>query len=98
MIEPLKSVTLSRTQGEHVRSTLWAVILDDGGLEIERSDYGPLVEEVWNRDEHEYNVTVAADYKDTVLLMLIQDYIRDDIAFRNWLEEKGIPFQTSMWP
>jgi hypothetical protein len=41
---------------------------------------------------------VAADYKDTVLLMLIQDYIRDDIAFRNWLEEKGIPFQTSMWP
>jgi hypothetical protein len=98
MIQPLKSVTLGRTQSESVRSTLWAVILDDAALEIERSDYGPVVDEVWHRDEHEYNVTVPADYKDTVLLLLIKDYVRDDVAFRGWLEEKGIPFQTSMWP
>ena len=61
MIPPLKSVALGRTEGDQVRSTLWAVILDDGALEVERSDYGPLVEEVWHRDEHEYNVTVSAD-------------------------------------
>jgi hypothetical protein len=98
MIQPLKSVTLSRTQGERVRSTMWAVILDDGALEYERSDYGPVVEEYWHRDEHEYNVTLPAEYKDTVMLLLIKDYVRDDVTFRVWLEEKGIPFQTSMWP
>jgi hypothetical protein len=89
MIQPLKSVTLSRTQGERVRSTMWAVILDDGALESERSDYGAVVEEFWRRDEHEYNATVPVEYKDTVLL-LIKDYVRDEAAFRGWLEEMGM--------
>jgi len=98
MIKPLKSVTIGRQTGDRVQSTLWAVITDDGRLEVERSDYGQLVEEVWGRDEYEYNVTVAEDYKDTVLLLLIKDYMKDDVAFREWLRAKDVPFETSSWP
>jgi hypothetical protein len=97
-IEPLTSVTIARTSGDHVRSTLWAIIQDDGKIEYERSDYGPLVEEVWGRDEYEYNVTVPSEFKDTVLLLLVAEHFADDKAFREWLEAKGVPFETSSWP
>jgi hypothetical protein len=97
-VEPLQSVVMGRTEGENVKSTLWAVIEEDGRLEVQRSDYGKLVEEVWGRDEYEYNVAVAARYKDTVLLLLIKDFMKDDVAFRGWLEAKGVPFETSSWP
>lgn len=97
-MEPLKSVVMGRTTGDNVRSTLWAAIEEDGRLEVQRSDYGKLVEEVWGRDEYEYNVAVAAELKDTVLLLLIKDYMKDDVAFREWLEAKGVPFETSSWP
>jgi hypothetical protein len=97
-MEPWTSVVMGRTTGDNVRSTLWAAILDDGRLAVERSDYGKLVEEVWGRDEYEYNVAVPVEYKDTVLLLLIKDYVKDDVAFREWLEAKGVPFETSSWP
>ncbi len=97
-VEPLTSVVMGRNEGENVRSTLWAAIEEDGRLEVQRSDYGKLVEEVWGRDEYEYNVAVAAGYKDTVLLLLVKDFMKDDVAFREWLEAKGVPFETSSWP
>ena len=97
-MEPLKSVVMGRTTGDNVRSTLWAVIGEDGRLEVQRSDYGKLVEEVWGRDEYEYNVAVPVEYKDTVLLPLIKDFIKNDVAFRGWLEAQGVQFETSSWP
>jgi hypothetical protein len=97
-MQPIKSVTIARTSGDRVHSTLWANIQEDGRLQFERSDYGPLVEEVWGRDEYEYNVAVAAELKDSVLLLLIKQFLPDDKAFREWLEAQGVPFETSSWP
>ncbi len=98
MTEPLKSVVLQRLEGDQAAWTVWAVITDAGELEIERSDYGPRVDDGWARDESEFNLTVPAEFKDTVLLLLIQERFSDEAAFRQWLTEKGLPFRESHYP
>jgi hypothetical protein len=70
------------------------VITDTGDLQFIGQDLGPLTEKLTGEHEYEYFLTVSAQYKDSILLYLIQEKFPDDSAFKKWLDEKQIPHTT----
>lgn len=42
--------------------------------------------------EYEHHRSVPADYKDTVLLLLLKERFKSDAMFQQWLERHGIPY------
>ena len=43
----------------------------------------------------EYSRTIDGEYKDTILLYLIEECFESEAEFRVWLKEKGIPGKLS---
>lgn len=75
--------------------TLMVSITEDGDLRMSGK------EELDSRDigdadgryagDIEYSRTIAAEYKDTILLYLIEERFESETEFRIWLQKKGIP-------
>jgi hypothetical protein len=76
---------------------LVAKIESDGRLMLEGYDLGPEVEKYWGDSDYEYWLTVAADYKDSLLLRLLQDRFSTSSAFMDWLKSQEIPYQFSSY-
>lgn len=72
-------------------SFLEAKISENGDLVLEGQDLGRLVQETWGDEDYEYWLTVAGEYKDTVLLYLLKERFESETAFREWLKEREIP-------
>jgi len=94
-IAPISEVVLYKKETEANSFLLKASIHEDGRFTLDGSDFGKLPQETFGRDEYEYHSSVKAKYKDTMLLLLIQDRFKgsSDFEFKQWLKEKGIPFQ-----
>lgn len=74
-----------------------AKIDDEGNLVLEGYDIGDTVKEYWGDSDYEYWLTVSQEYKDTVLLSLIQERFGNSSEFMTWLEEKDIPHKFDSW-
>lgn len=79
------------------KSYLDAMISEDGDLVLEGCDNGEYVKQVWGDFDYEYWVTVKSDYKDSVLLHLIQEKFDNETKFKEWLKEKDIPFEFTSY-
>ena len=92
--KPMKinRIKLKESRSERGSIFLEARIKENGDLQLEGQDIGPLVEEMWGDSDYEYWLTVDKDYKDTVLLRLIKERFSRETEFKKWLEEKQIPF------
>ena len=76
---------------------LEALITAGGALVLAGDDSGPTVERFWGKDSYEYWLTVKADDVPRVLLELIKDRFVSDVAFREWLDSKGIQSSFSSY-
>ena len=45
----------------------------------------------------EYSVTVKAEHKDSLLLLLLKEKFGDFPPAKEWLEQKGVPFSEWRW-
>lgn len=79
------------------KSYLDAIINESGDLVLEGCDNGDYVKQVWGDFDYEYWVTVKSDYKNTVLLHLIQQNFDSETKFQEWLKEKDIPFEFNSY-
>jgi hypothetical protein len=78
----------------HCHSTLEACVKEDWTLVFEGYDIGPFVEHHWGDADYEYFLWVKPESVPKVLIELIKDHFSDDTAFREWLTQKGIEYQT----
>lgn len=72
-------------------SLLEAYIEEGGDLVLEGYDLGESVKKVWGDSDYEYWRRVNREHVPMVLLQLIKDRFTSDVAFHEWLSEKGIP-------
>lgn len=95
-----RRVELLEDRGETSRFTD-AEIDEKGNLIMYTQDIGKTPEEVWGDSDYEFWVTVAAEYKDMVLLALIEKLYAGHFSavdeFREFLESKGIPHKFENW-
>lgn len=94
MVNTISEIDLYRyNKGAGDSHWLAAMIVDNGDLQLEGYDIGDSVEEFWGDDDYEYWVTVASNYKDTLLLHLLKERFKDSSSFMAWLKQKDIPYQ-----
>lgn len=65
----------------------------DGSINLDSFDTGPLPDSVWGRD-YEYDVNFSADWKDTILLLLLKERFASNSEFRNWAKSQSIPYTS----
>lgn len=73
----------------------------EGELIVSGCDVGDLPMEVWGDEDYEFWVSVPEEQKDWVLLYLLQQRFGGDdkavSSFKEWLKERGIPFQFNTY-
>ena len=74
---------------------IFAEIRDNGDLIFSAQEQGHTAKEMWGHVDYEYWLTIKAEYKDMVLLALIEKlYACDSLLvneIKDYLESKGIP-------
>lgn len=94
----MSRVNLLTRRTSQVRARLDAVIEKaHGDLVLEGQDFGRAVEEVWGGGEYEYWVTVGAEERGVLMVMLVVERFGDDAASAMaWLRRHGIRSSGSM--
>ena len=87
----ISEIKLIESKSDRISIHLSARIKENGDLVLEGQDLGEFVKERFGDSDYEYSLIVKAEYKDTILLNLIQERFADDSEFRGWLDEKQIP-------
>jgi hypothetical protein len=84
-------VELVRIDNERVTANTDGVIVGRRGeLRLEGEDWGPLVEQFFGRDDHEYAVTVGSAHRNTVQVMLVVERFGADAGeMLSWLRDRG---------
>ena len=95
-----KKVQLYEERGETSRY-IDAKITEDGALVIFGQDVGKLPQEFWGDADYEFWVHVPAQYKDDVLLALLEKlYAGNPKAvdeFRDFMRSRAIPVKFDTW-
>jgi hypothetical protein len=71
-------------------------IEDNGNLNVGSFDFGPDIDRMWGHD-YEYDITTEKEWKDSVLLLLMQEHFKTASEFKKWIDQKSIPATTSLW-
>ena len=71
-------------------------IQENGKLHLGSYDFGPSVNKSWGND-YEFDVYIDLSWKDSILLLLMKDHFETTMEFKNWIDSKGIPCETSLW-
>ena len=90
--EPILSISIINTKTHGVNRTVGADIDEKGNLVFSGLDWSTLAEQMLGGD-YEYSITVSAELKDSLLLLLLKEKFDDFPEFKHWLENKGIPFK-----
>jgi len=91
----IRKITLVKERTETDSRTVVAIIKKNGDLMLEGYDIGEAPKKFWGDSDYEYWRTVKKEYKDTILQWLIKERFDTDPAFKDWLDEKGIPRKRS---
>lgn len=86
----MPEVELLRLDGERISVRLSASTVGRrGALQLEGDDWGTDVGRVWGKDDYAYVLTVAAEYRDVVLVMLVTELLGSDAgAMQAWLADR----------
>lgn len=91
----MKRVTLKdKKWGKNEHQKLEALINDRGDLVLEGYEAGDSVREYHDDFDFEYWHTVNVKDVHTLLLLLIKDRFDNVTDYLNWLEEKGIEYES----
>jgi hypothetical protein len=95
------TISLLDTERGGVSMHARVAITETGDLELEEQDIGEELERYFGRDEVESWITVSAEDKDKVLLLLMQEVFASDeppgARFREWLEQREVPYRFSVY-
>lgn len=69
---------------------------NDGTLHFDSFDFGQKTDSAWGHD-YEYDIFVGAEWKDTILLLLIKERFKNNSEFREWADKKTVPYTTSCY-
>ncbi len=94
MTNYVTSVTLRRETSQNGNSRDLITVRADGTIHGDAFDTGPMAESHWGGD-YEYDLYVDSDWRDTVMLRLLQERFISVSDFRNWLQSHGIPHRDS---
>ena len=97
-MEKLSEVVLHKTDTKDVFVEVKCTIESSGDLKISSYTIGQIAQDYVSHDDYEYEVIIDKEYKDTVLLLLIQDRFRSESELTTWLGLKDIPFEVETWP
>jgi hypothetical protein len=85
------------TLAEKRTATGWhlldAEIGDDGDLVLTGHEPDDLPKAAFGATEYASRRTIAAEWKDTLLLLLLRERFKSDAMFQQWLERNGIPYE-----
>ncbi len=73
-----------------------ANIKENGDLHFGSYDFGPEVNKMWGHS-YDYDVYIENEWKDTIILLLVQEHFKTASEFKNWIDQKSIPATTSSW-
>ncbi len=95
--QKIERIVLQDTRQEKLSIELVAHINEQGDLILEGWDRGEWVKEKLDDWDYEYWLKIPREWKDTILLYLIQERFQNDSNFREWLQEKNIPHEFSSY-
>ncbi len=90
------SLTVGEVEKEGYRGKIDISIKENGDLDMGLFEFGEMVEK-YKGGDYEYDLVVAKEDKDSVLLHLIKEKFENTSGFKKWLEEHNIPFKESSW-
>ncbi len=93
--QPLDRIVLKDTRQPGLSSELVARVDERGNLVLEGWDRGEWVKERTDDWDYEYWLKVSSEYRNTVLLRLLQERFAGETEFKEWLQAQGIPFEFS---
>jgi hypothetical protein len=91
-------ITLRESKTSEGEFSLQVYVGANGDLVMERCDAGPAVEAAYGHEDIEAKLTVNREHVSRVALELIADRFTTVGEFNAWLETKGIPYDTEIWP
>lgn len=97
MKDPINRITLRYENTGGTRISVEVYISDAGDLVVDGCDYGEAPKKIWKDSDYEYVTTIKKEFKDTILLLLIQDNFKDSYDFREWLKRHDIPNDFWSW-
>lgn len=71
-------------------------VIADGSLHGDAYDTGSMANAAWGRD-YEYDLYVAGEWKDTIILLLIKERFTHVSEWRDWMKAQGIPYTEGGW-
>ena len=92
-----KTVIISKIRSKSLHGTIDVSIMDNGDLDYGMYDFGSFVEDMWGKDDYEYDIIVRKEHIDDLLLQLIKEKFKTTSDFMEWLREKKIPYDASSW-
>jgi len=95
--QPIKELRIRFQRLPDGYSSLDVRIDDSGNLVLDGADAGEYVRQFWGDWDYEYSETVPASWKDTVLLHLMKERFTETTAFREWCNERRIPYKFDSW-
>lgn len=95
--QKIERIVLQDTRHAELRIELVARINEQGDLVLEGWDRGEWVKQNLDDWDYEYWLKIPREWKDTILLCLIQERFADDSKFREWLQGKNIPHEFSSY-
>jgi hypothetical protein len=97
-----KSIRLYQHEGGSNFSTTDLRIMPDGSLQLSGYDIGEMAQQFVGHEDYEYDMTVAPECKDKLLLALLKAKFGDDSQasghFRCFLDTENIPYDFDTWP
>jgi len=97
----MSEAVLYRFDDGQVVRTVTASIQEHGSLRVYRQDIGEVLERDWGDADYERWITIPAEHKDAVLLLLLEERFkgRADAVdeLRALLEARGISCELMAW-
>ena len=91
-MKPIKKLLIRHDQMDDGYSELAVAIDESGSITLEGVDAGEEVRRVFGDWDYEYWLTVAPEYRESVLLHLVKDRFSSVHEVQKWLEDREIPF------
>lgn len=92
-MKPVERLELSEKRTEKGWHVLEASVDVNGDLVLTGRDPIDLPKAAFGATEYETTRRIPAEYKDTLLLLLLRERFKSDAMFQQWLERHGIPYE-----
>lgn len=92
-----RQVNLQSGQTDNTFFTIDAEVTQEGNVVVSSFDLGAGPKAFFGSSESEHYVTVKAPHVPSMLLHLMSERFKSEYEYKEWLTERGIPYETFTW-